>query len=69
MEQKRLKTARDLADIMGVDLKAVYRYTRRGEFDSFLVKIGAKPQYRYRTEGLEEYLQNGGTNEKAVESK
>ena len=67
MEQ-RLKRAQELADLLGIDVKAVYRYTRNGEFDAFLVKVGHKPQYRYRPEGLAEYLKNGGSKVKATET-
>ncbi len=56
----RLLTAQDLADVINKNLGQVYRLTREGEFDDFLVKIGAKPTYRFRPDGLNEYLQRGG---------
>jgi hypothetical protein len=61
MEQQKLKTAPELAAELGMKVNAVYRYTREGEFDEFLVKVGDKPQYRYRPDGLAEYIRRGGS--------
>ena len=61
----RLLTASDLAKILNKNIGQVYRLTREGEFDDFLVKIGEKPTYRYRPDGLNEYLQRGGRRQES----
>ncbi len=68
IESSKLLTAKDLGDVINKNVGQVYRLTREGEFDEFLVKIGAKPTYRYRPDGLQEYLQRGGRLEKAAEA-
>lgn len=61
----RLLKAQELADALNKDVAQVYRLTREGEFDDFLVKIGAKPTYRYNPEGLEAYIKRGGRSQSA----
>jgi hypothetical protein len=59
-ENYKLLRAKDVGHVINANVGQVYRLTREGEFDDFLVKIGAKPSYRYRPDGLTEYLQRGG---------
>lgn len=58
--ENRLLTAEDMATVLNKGLAQVYKLTREGEFDDFLVKIGAKPTYRFRPDGLTDYLRRGG---------
>jgi len=67
-ENTRLMTAKEVGDVINKKLGEVYRLTRDGEFDDFLVKIGVKPTYRYRPDGLNDYLQRGGRQTGAVEN-
>lgn len=64
----RLMTAKELAEFLNKGLAQTYKLIREGEFDDFLVKIGAKPTYRFRPAGLNEYLERGGRVEKEAQA-
>ncbi len=59
---RRLLTARELAERLGKPLAGIYELTRNGEFDEFLVRIGAK-SYRYDPAGFEAWIARGGRKE------
>ena len=56
---KRLVKADHVSYRLGIPLPRTYQLTRDGEFDDFVVRIGEK-QYRYRLDGLLEYIARGG---------
>lgn len=55
----RLATVQAVMDRLGITRARAYELTRNGEFSDFLVVIGER-QYRYRPDGLEEYILRGG---------
>jgi predicted DNA-binding transcriptional regulator AlpA len=58
--ERRLGRAEDLAKIFGCNKGDIYRRTRAGEFDSFLVRIGVKG-VRYDLRRFEDWLSRGGS--------
>jgi len=55
----RLLKAIEVGDKLGIIKARTYQLTREGEFDEFLVKVGDR-QYRYRPDGLADYIARGG---------
>ena len=54
----RLITADDVAARLAEHVQTIRKRTRRGEFDSFAINIGApgRPVWRYDEAGLERWL-------------
>jgi hypothetical protein len=65
IENLRLLTADEVGKVLNKPKGVIYKLTRDGEFDQFLVAIGAR-SYRYRPDGLEVYISRGG---RAVQEK
>ena len=59
LSNERLLNAKAVGDRLGIPKSRVYQLTREGEFADFVVEIGRR-QYRYKLEGLEEYIERGG---------
>lgn len=60
LDDEPLMDAAELAAFLKRKKSSVYRSTRDGEFDDFVVRIGDKPIYRYSRCGLSEYISRGG---------
>jgi len=61
IHDESLMDAEDLAGILKKKKSSIYRSTRDGEFDSFVIRIGPKPVYRYSRRGLMAYISRGGS--------
>lgn len=61
----RLHNIQELAGRLGIGVQRAYKLAREGEFDDFVVRLGER-QYRFRPDGLSEYIQRGGKRRQVV---
>jgi excisionase family DNA binding protein len=59
----RLRTAREVADLLGVSSETILRWTRRGELPAVKLPAGA---IRYREDELEAWLEQRATPRQGV---
>lgn len=57
MSLARLLTAKEVSEILQIDIQRVYELTRRNQLPC--VRLGER-QYRYSREQLENFVQHGG---------
>lgn len=57
---RRLLTARDVADIIGMSTETILRWTRRGEFAAVAIRLPGGA-IRYREERFEVWLEERAT--------
>ena len=57
--QGKLMKVEAVAEHLGISKWRAYELTRTGAFDDFLVVVGPR-QYRYRPDGLAEFVRRGG---------
>ena len=65
MSADRLRTARQVAERLGVSTETILRWTRRGEFDGVAIRLPSG-QLRYREAVLDEWLEERATTERGV---
>ena len=59
MDIPKLITVKEMAKILGMHEKVVYRYCRKGDFDRYLVKIGGTMTLRFNLEKVKEAIEKG----------
>lgn len=63
MSLEKLMTAKEITEVFGIELQRVYELTRKKKLPC--VVLGER-QYRYSRQAIENFITQGGNQEKAV---